>query len=497
MMYTYNQPTKIKARHLVIQNAVDNLTVNRQLSAIVQRNYVRNVYDYFQSKDEISNTKNEIEEIDVKYIIDWEKLHDVKVKKKSPEELTVCYLCGPEPDNDFKEFTNLGILPQNIWAFENNKSCYDAALKTYEQGSYPQPRIIKQRIDSFFANIPKTFDIVYFDACSTLISEQHSLKSIRTLFQYNRLESIGVLITNFSAPDLSADNQELCALIAFYLYFKDENAKEIKLNDKSICNIEYRQLLQKVIDNFDEYYSVFISYVIRDLGSVLAPIQKIKTNTYFSQLFKENPGQIENYSSLFNQAKNNNLAKMVFSAKFLQDNDVHLKIFDLFFNEIGSLDDLFYCFKVLIKMQQGTVNIDNSLKEITDYFEGGQIYKFLDTVHKNMFFDIVLNQLTYPMHYNNKNNYRYDYIAKHNHMFMDLTVFDECRYIYEWLPAMHQIKSAFLNKSWQYVFRFALDGLVKSRKNYNNELFFQGTVISDREKNFSTAKIKSREKIGR
>lgn len=148
-------------------------------------------------------------------------------------------------------------------------------------------------------------------------------------------------------------------------------------------------------------------------------------------------------------------------------------------------------------MQQGKINIDNSLKEITDYFESGQIYKFLDTVHKNMFFDIVLNQLIYPMHYNNKINYRYDYTAKHNHMFVDLTVFDECRYIYEWLPAMHQIKSAFANKSWQYVFRFALDGLVKSRKNYNNELFFQGTVISEREKQFSTAKIKSREKIGR
>ena len=329
-MYTYNQPTKMKARHLVIQNAVENLTLNRQSSAIVQRNYVRSVYDYFQSKEEISNTKKEIEEIDFKYIIDWEKLHDVKVKKKSPEELTVCYLCGPEPDNDFKEFTNLGILPQNIWAFENNKSCYDAALKAYEQGMYPQPRIIKQKIDSFFINTPKSFDIVYFDACSTLISEQHSLKSIRTLFQYNRLESIGVLITNFSAPDLSADNQELCKFIAFYLYFKIENAEEIKLNDKNICNIEYSQLLQQVKDNFDKYYSAFISYVIRDLGSVLVPIQKINTNTYFSKLFKKNADQVENYSSLFQQAKNNNLAKMIFSAKFLQDNDVHSKIFDIF-----------------------------------------------------------------------------------------------------------------------------------------------------------------------
>lgn len=197
------------------------------------------------------------------------------------------------------------------------------------------------------------------------------------------------MITNFSAPDLSADNQELCKFIAFYLYFKKENAEEIKLIDKSICNIEYKRLLQQVKNNFDEHYSDFISNVIRDLGSILVPIQKIRTNTYFSKLFKENTNQEENYSSLFQQAKNNNLAKMIFSAKFLEDNDVHSKIFDLFFNDIGSLDDLFYCFKVLIKMQQGKINIDNSLKAITDYFESGQIYKFLDTVHKNMFFDIV------------------------------------------------------------------------------------------------------------
>ena len=100
------------------------------------------------------------------------------------------------------------------------------------------------------------------------------------------------------------------------------------------------------------------------------------------------------------------------------------------------------------------------------------------------------------MHYNIRPNYRCDYVAKHNHMFMDMTIFDECRYIYEWLPAMHQIQSAFLNKSWQYVFRFALDGLVKSRKEYNNELFFQGAVISDREEKFGVPKISERQKIG-
>lgn len=37
---------------------------------------------------------------------------------KRAEELSVCYLAGPEPINDFKEFTEMGVLPENIWAFE-------------------------------------------------------------------------------------------------------------------------------------------------------------------------------------------------------------------------------------------------------------------------------------------------------------------------------------------------------------------------------------------
>ena len=81
-------------------------------------------------------------------------------------------------------------------------------------------------------------------------------------------------------------------------------------------------------------------------------------------------------------------------------------------------------------------------------------------------------------------------------MFMDAMIFDECRYIYEWLPAIHQIKNAFQNLSWQYVFRFAVDGLVKQRFNYNNEFFFQGSVISKEIDGFKEKCIKEREYIG-
>ena len=77
----------------------------------------------------------------------------------------------------------------------------------------------------------------------------------------------------------------------------------------------------------------------------------------------------------------------------------------------------------------------------------------------------------------------------------DLIPFDECRYLYDWLPTIDQMKNAFSNKSWQYVFRFALDGLVKKRLNYNNEFFFQGTVIGQKNPGFEADIIKDREEI--
>lgn len=270
-MESYRQPNKIKARHLVIKKAVEDLTVNRSSSAIVKRNYVRDIYDYFMNKDEISQNRKEVNDIEQRYIVEWERLHDTNIGKKSPDELVICYLCGPEPNNDFKEFIDLGVLPQNIWAFENCKNNYDSAINSYADGEYPQPKIIKQNLDSFFLYTPKQFDIVYFDACSTLVSEQHSLKCLKTMFEKNRLNSLGVLITNFSAPDLSHDNSDLIKLITLYLYFKMEKSECIKVENNQIINEGYLSLEEKVFNDFEKYYDKFISAVI-DYSLVIAPV---------------------------------------------------------------------------------------------------------------------------------------------------------------------------------------------------------------------------------
>lgn len=148
--YTYNQFSKKIVRHKAIMHAVEILTFKREKACCVERNYVRKIYDYYNLSEDISKNNVEVQKIDVSYIANWEKLHDSYVGSKRPEDLVVCYLSGPEPDNDFHEFIGMGVLPQNIWGFETNNSAYKKAVSTYDKGEFPQPRILKQNIETFF-----------------------------------------------------------------------------------------------------------------------------------------------------------------------------------------------------------------------------------------------------------------------------------------------------------------------------------------------------------
>lgn len=314
------------------------------------------------------------------------------------------------------------------------------------------------------------------------------------MFEKGRLSSNGVLITNYSIPDFSKDQRELIELISIYMYFKEENAEEFRIVDNNIESKGLKKIIDKVTKDRVYYYGEFISLVLRDVASVIVPAQKLVNNDYFSKLFSKCK-KIESYSDLFCASKNNALAQFVFTIKFILENNYKNEVLKKFMTELGGLDELFKSFNLMVEVQNADIKDDLILKENIDFFESNAIYQFLDKVHKNMFWDIVVNQLTFPMHYNNKMNFRYEYTAKKNTMLMDVTCFDECRYIYEWLPAMHQIKSAFKNKSWQYVFRFALDGLVKSRIQYNKELFYQGSVINEEHEEFSRTVMKERIKV--
>jgi len=495
--YTYNQFSKKMVRHKVISHAVELLTSKRSLACCVERNYVRNIYDFYNLSEDYSQNKVETQKIDLSYITNWEKLHDSYVGNKRPEDLVVCYLSGPEPDNDFQEFLGMGVLPQNIWGFETNSVSYKKAVTTYEKGEFPQPRILKQNIETFFQQTPKKFDIIYIDACGSIPSSQHALRCISTICQWHRLNSPGVIISNFAEPDTAKESlKEFSELISQYLLFKKYPSLDVTFDENGINNKEYIVHREAVEKDFEYYYSEFVSAVLRDIPSIIIPLQRFAINPYVNQIFDMSTINNRKTEELLELSKEYSLASYFFSINLLLEKKRLGEKSQCFLKEIGNYDNLILGLKLAVLLRQKKIELRGDIETIKKYFENGNnLYQFLDKPHSNMLFDVVTNQLAYPLHYNITQNKRYRYNAKSTNMFTDVNVYDECRYIYEWIPALHQMMSAFENVSWQYVFRFALDGLVKMRQGYNNEFFFQGSVIPNSINGFERKELCNREII--
>lgn len=181
-------------------------------------------------------------------------------------------MAGPEPKNDFEELISLGILPNNIWAFESKNSTYQTALNSIDSSNFKQPKLIKSSIEHFFENTPKKFDIVYIDACCSLISDQHALKCIATLFKYHRLNSPGILISNFAEIDATNPilKKEYLDIISRYFYIKRNNKFLLKeTNNRIEFYDDFYSFKNSIDENFDDYYGNFITEIICDRATYI------------------------------------------------------------------------------------------------------------------------------------------------------------------------------------------------------------------------------------
>lgn len=506
MLYTYKQKIKNQVRHTIIREAVESLTVGRSNACCVRNSYVRDLYDYFACQSE-THEQIEAAKIDPSYIREWEHMQSSIIGFKRPDELSVCYLSGPEPENDFQEFVALGILPQNIWAFECEKRTYMYALSSVDGSSYMQPKIIKSSVEQFFVNSPKKFDIVYIDACASLISDQHALRCVSSLFQNHRLNSPGILITNFAFLDCSnclEINQYIDIISRYNIIHNNRNAYLVDNNGKiQFCNdLDEKQKIQ-VSENLEDAYGDFVTTMICDAASITIPSLRFCNSNYLQKISPTKPVISQQYTfPIINSIKDNTLYKfLAFNCFLKQKNTDHpgIERAHKLAAELSGTQasfDLLSCLRKLHKIRCDMAAVCPDLKDVIDFFDfGNKLYQFLDKPNRILFLDSVINQLSYPMHYVSNKATRLSYVAKEKRMFTDLLLFDECRYIYDWIPAIHQIPKSFSNPSWQYTFRFGLDGLIKQRINYNNEFFFQGSVVSKSIPGFEAQNFPKRKKI--
>lgn len=505
MSITYKQENKNVVRHTVIRRAVEMLTTFRAQSCCVRRSYVRDLYDYFNDLSE-SREQEETRKIDVSYIQEWEKMHSNNIGVKRPEELSVCYLAGPEPENDFNEFISMGIKPQNIWAFECERNTYLQALSSIDSTNFMQPKLIKTSVERFFEASPKKFDIVYIDACASLVSDQHALRCIASMFKYHRLNSPGVLISNFAYLDeaVSKEKQQYVDIISRYNFIKsNRNAYLVDNNGTIEFGGGFEDEKNKVETNLEEYYGEFVSAMICNAASISIPAVRFCNSNYLQSLSSTYPVSINNLQFQdVNTIKDNTLYKYLAMNYFLKQSSASFYGISKMEKLVGEISvqsggyDLLSSMKKLYDIKAKGIDICRDLSDTLRFFDDeNSMYQFLDKPNRILFFDSVISQLSHPMHYVSDKAMRLTYVAKQKRMFTDLLLFDECRYLYDWLPAIHQIPNAFSNSSWQYTFRFALDGLIKQRMNYNNEFFFQGSVVSKTVEGFKAKHMGDRVKI--
>lgn len=266
----YNQPQKKTARTAALKHAVEVLTTKRKSGAIVSQGYVRQVRDDLAKRT--GYDKHAAEKCDTKSVQDWESFWLGKVGIRAAGDLVVAYLAGPEPMNDFHELVGLGVHPHSIYAFESENKTFNEALASAKSSSFPLIKIIKMPMDRYLQAVPMTFDIIYFDACGPFPStSQATLRTVANIFRYQRLNPLGVLITNFAKPDVS-DVDQLHAysdIVSAYLYPKgmlESGKPEWNMTDGAVAygiipkgQPEGESFFHKVKSDFSNFYGQYIT----------------------------------------------------------------------------------------------------------------------------------------------------------------------------------------------------------------------------------------------
>lgn len=511
MTKAYKEKTKNQVRNEAFAFAISTLTKNRFKSTIARKTYVRDVKEYLQNKGTIYDrdissllTKSEIEK--------WESFYESIIKKKKASELRVAYLSGPNPENDIEVLVRNGILPENIWAFESDNKTYTNAIISALDSKFPFVKIYKGRIENYLKLLPFKFDIIYLDFCSTIASEK-TISVIRDIFQFQKLDTLGVLITNFSLPNKINDEnkdyrENLNFLAANYLYPKTFTENYTALGggfrESAECHgISQEEFLKIAKRNEKTFYSQFITRVLYDLPSVIIPYQRLASNESLINLFFKNFNKDsfeDDYQEDIMCFPNENSLVWGLS-NFLIEKDSFNQLFNRFKNQI-SIDSNekkllekieLVCYFITERLQNDLHS--DKLEKIRKSWKITDKYIFCDVFMFHQLKDILIGQLTSPYFYNVDYTKRWTYKAKKTEMFMDLITYDECRYVFDWMPTLDMFEEGVEDWNRQLSLRFAMDSITKQRRWYNEE-FFNGTAVIDQgAKTFEAKELKKRKSI--
>ena len=518
-MTTYKNATKEKTRFLVWDHAVESLTTKREDSRILNKSYVKNLWqycfqDYIIKYGFALDSKNA-------YLQNWLSFSDICYSTKTPQDLKIAFFCGPEPENDVDHLIRLGVRIENIYAFEGNSKLFTEAMKSLNE-TYPTLKIFNGQIQDFVKANFLTFDIIYLDFTKSLL-DNATFQVFCDIIDSNSLSNLGIIAINTCYPEKNQDNIQF---LTNYFYFqefieysvlKEEN--DINEEDNSGRFIENCECYgydifktKELVDtNFEGAYSAFQTSLIINYTNHIKPFWCALNKKFIRErLLDISPDKLERFGSFPEFQKEvgkvqsiDDILQMFYSN---YESSVYLEPYSYslyhfihsikegsnsswknFFSQKGSGNYnreqaiiSFYCFLDSVS-QSGIEYLSDTFKDeisnIHNNLVGAEEGLFCDVPMIHLWLELAIYQLGYPYHQNTKNHKRYSYIAKTNKMCLDIFTFDQCRALYDWLPMVEYYGSDLKILERQIMTRICMDSIKKHNLHILGKLYFGAALI--------------------
>lgn len=511
-MKTYKQEVKDHSRDIIWKHSIDNLTLNREDSKILNSKYINRLWD-FAFEDHILKYKI-AKKVNEKYLNDWNSFSEQTYSNKKADQLKVAYLCGPEPQNDLDHLINLGIRIENVYAFESEKQSYNQALNSLKD-SYPTLKIFNGKIDHYLKSTFVKFDIVYLDFTAPLFSrDAKPFQTIITLFENQSLSNLSSLIVNTCYPDKTDENIDFLTSYFHYQAFYDyqiydsseEDEKGRFMEDNfSAGIIEKDEFKPYVNKNFEYAYSAFQTNFIINYSNHILPITNVLKNplllkrlftTDSKTILKEIEKFEQNESTylcptkyslfhFFNEIKNGD-SKISRSWKnFISKNDYNGYSMEMavkfFYMQLNAPSEGF----MEILSDEMKKSIPEIMANIPDSIRNESRGLFCDVPMIHLWQELAINQLGYPYHHNTKAHKRFSYTAKERKMCVDIFTFDQCRSLYDWLPMIEYYGEDLKILERQILTRICIDAIAKHSLHILENQYFGAHIVCINDRSWS------------
>lgn len=99
-----------------------------------------------------------------------------------------------------------------------------------------------------------------------------------------------------------------------------------------------------------------------------------------------------------------------------------------------------------------------------------------DIPMKNLYIELLIGLYGHPYIAHASKSISLKYKAKETWMYSDVFIFDQCRYLYDFLPTLDLWQSFFQNWAKQVIVRGCIDGIRRNHLHLNTELFKWGFI---------------------